>query len=146
MGLSTGQRAILFFGGGFNCAQSVLAAFGPITGLDRETALRAAAAFGAGMGRQGEICGAVTGAMLVIGLKYGKVTPEDDGAKERTYYLVQEFAERFRNRNGSILCRELLGCDLSTPGGLKEARKQKVFELVCPGFIKDSIEILEKIL
>lgn len=146
MRLSAGQRAVQFFGRGFNCAQSVLAALGPITGLDRETALRVGAAFGAGIGRQGEICGALTGAMLAIGLKFGKVKPEDDGAKEQTYYLVQKLAEEFRNRHGSILCRELLGCDLSTPEGLREARERNLFRLICPGYIKDSVDILEKIL
>jgi C_GCAxxG_C_C family probable redox protein len=94
----------------------------------------------------GETCGAVTGAFMVIGLKYGKARDEDDGARDRTYELVGEFVARFKDRHGSIVCRELLGCDLSNPEGLTTAREKGLFETLCPHLVRDAAEILEEIL
>jgi C_GCAxxG_C_C family probable redox protein len=130
----------------FNCAQSVIATCGPELGLDRENALRVAGGFGGGMGRLGEVCGAVTGAFMAIGLKHGKSRIEDDESetKEKAYALVYEFADRFRARNGSILCRELLGCDISTPAGQAKAREMGVFGDLCPRLVGDAVEILEQ--
>jgi len=98
---------------------------------------------GAGMGRLGETCGAVTGAYLVIGLKYGKYLKQDNEAKEKTYQLIQEFARRFIERNKSTICRELLGVDLLY--GDSQIASQQV-KLVCPKAVKDAAEILEDIL
>lgn len=139
------KKAVSFFEN-FNCAQSVLATCGPEMGLDRETALRVAGGFGGGMGRLGEVCGAVTGAFLVIGLKHGKSHPEDDESetKKKAYALVYEFADRFRARNGAILCRELLGCDISTPSGRAQAKEKGVFNDLCPKLVRDAVEILEQ--
>ncbi len=130
----------------FNCAQSVITTCGPEFGLDRETALRVAGGLGGGMGRLGEVCGAVTGAFLVIGLKHGKSHLEDDESetKEKAYALVYEFADRFRARNGSILCRELLGCDIGTPAGRDQAREKGLFNDLCPKLVRDAVEILEQ--
>jgi C_GCAxxG_C_C family probable redox protein len=130
----------------FNCAQSVLATCGPELGLDRETALRVAGGLGGGMGRLGEVCGAVTGAFLAIGLKHGKSHPEDSESetKEKAYALVYEFADRFRTRHGSILCRELLGCDISTPEGSAQAREKGLFSDLCPMLVQSAVEILEQ--
>jgi C_GCAxxG_C_C family probable redox protein len=130
---------------GFNCSQAVLSAFAEDFGLEREMALRVAGGFGCGM-RMGEVCGAVTGAFMVIGLKYGKMRPEDDEARERTYGLVLEFADKMKAKHGSILCRELIGCDLSTKDGYTQAIEKGVFVTLCPGFVKDAVEILEEIL
>jgi C_GCAxxG_C_C family probable redox protein len=130
----------------FNCAQSVLATCGPEMGLDRESALRVAGGFGGGMGRLGEVCGAVTGAFMVIGLKHGKGHPEDDEneTKEKAYALVCEFANRFRACYGSILCRELLGCDIGTPEGRAQAREKGLFSDFCPKLVQSAVEILEQ--
>lgn len=124
----------------------MLTTYGPRFGLDREMALKAAGAFGAGMGRMGETCGAVTGAFMVIGLKHGKVKADDDEAREQTYELVKEFADKFKARNRSIQCRELLGHDLSTPEGAEAVAEKNLFVTLCPRFVKDSTEILEEIL
>jgi C_GCAxxG_C_C family probable redox protein len=130
----------------FNCAQSVIATCGPELGLDRESALRVASGFGGGMGRLGEVCGAVTGAFMVIGLKHGKSSPEDDAneTKEKAYALVYDFADRFRACNGSILCRELLGCDVNTPEGSAQAREKGLFSNLCPKLVQSAVEILEQ--
>jgi C_GCAxxG_C_C family probable redox protein len=140
------DAAVACFREGFNCSQSILAAWSGRFGMDRETAMRTASAFGAGMGRMGEVCGAVTGALMVIGLKHGQTDARDGQAKERNYALTREFAERFRSRHGTLLCRELLGCDLTTPEGMEAARQMRLFTERCPRFVQDAAEILEKLL
>jgi C_GCAxxG_C_C family probable redox protein len=115
-------------------------------GLDRECAFRVAGAFGGGMGRMGETCGAVTGAFMVIGLKYGKVKAKDEEARDRTYEMVREFVPRFQSRHGSIRCKELLGYDLSNPQEGEAAKKKGLFGTLCPQLVRDAAEILEEIL
>ncbi len=131
---------------GFSCSQSVLGAYSEEFGLERQTALRIATAFGGGMGRMGETCGAVTGAFMVIGLKHGRTTAKDTESRERTYSLVKEFVQRFKSLNGSILCRELIGYDLSTPEGLKAAREKGVLAALCPKYVRDATRIVETLL
>ena len=109
-------------------------------------ALKISAAFGGGMGRMGETCGAVTGALLVIGLKHGKTSAEDEEAKERTYRLVQELVDQFKSRNGSIVCRDLLGCDISVPEERELAKDKALFTTLCPRSVRDAAEIVERIL
>ncbi len=114
---------------GFNCAQSVLSAFADRAGISAEHALRVAGPFGGGIARTGEVCGALSGALMVLGLLYGQDRAE---AKEQIYAIAREFSEQFRRRHGSILCRELLHHDISTPEGLQAAREQNAFATVCP--------------
>lgn len=95
------------FRSGFSCSQSVLSVYSEEFGIDRELALRLSCGFGAGVGRTGNICGAVSGAVLVIGLKYGRVNPSDYPSRDKTYALVQQFIAEFRARHGSINCTEL---------------------------------------
>jgi C_GCAxxG_C_C family probable redox protein len=120
--------------------------YGDRFGLDRDTALRVAGAFGGGMARRGETCGAVTGAFMVIGLKYGKTKSDDDDAREKTYELVNEFVHRFQKQNGTILCRELLGHDLGTEEGREIIMEQNLIVTRCPEFVRAAGEILEDIL
>ncbi len=124
----------------------MLSAYGTRFGLDRETALKVSGAFGGGMGRMGGTCGAVTGAFMVIGLKHGKARDDDDEAREKTYALVQEFTERFRMRNRSIVCRELLGHDLSTSEGRQAVAEKNLFLTFCPGLVQSASDILEEML
>lgn len=140
------ERAVLCFKEGFSCSQAIFSTYGEIFGLDREMALRIAGGFGGGMGRMGGTCGAVTGAFMVIGLKYGMTNEADKEAKEKTYALVKEFAEQFQARNGSIICNELLGYDISTPEGLKAIHENNLFKTLCPKLVQDSAEILEELL
>jgi C_GCAxxG_C_C family probable redox protein len=131
---------------GFNCSQAVLSAFAPDLGLDRETALRVSGAFGAGMGRTGQTCGVVSGALMAIGLKYGSINPEDKTTKEQVYALVREFVEQFKARNGTTLCPELLGYDIGTPEGLQAVREKGLVATVCTPAVQDAAEILERLL
>lgn len=94
----------------------------------------------------GATCGAVTGAFMVIGLMHGKTKADDDTARETTYELANLLAERFKARNRSILCRELLGHDLGTDEGREAVMKENLFVKLCPGFVRDAVIILEEIL
>jgi C_GCAxxG_C_C family probable redox protein len=124
----------------------VLSSFGEALGLEQELAFRVAGAFGGGMARLGETCGAVTGAFMVIGLKYGMTQAKDETARDKTYKLAHEFAKRFKERHHSIVCRELLGHDLGKPEGRKAAYDKGLFTTLCPKFVRDAVEIVEQLL
>lgn len=139
------QHALSFFKEGFSCSQAVVSAYGEEFGLNRELALKVSSAFGGGMGRMGETCGAVTGAYMVIGLKYGRTSVKDKKAKIKTYRLVREFATRFKSLNGSTKCKELLGADMSTSEGARLVKEKKLITCLCPKFLHDAISILDEI-
>ena len=110
-----GMKAAELFLSGYNCAQSVAVAFCDVTGLDEKTTARAVSAFGGGMGRIREVCGAVSGMFFVLSWLYGYDTAGDDVSKKRLYTDVQDLAARFREENGSIVCREILKNPPSDP-------------------------------
>ena len=139
------EQTVACFKEGFNCTQAVLSTYGPQFGLDRENAVKIAKAFGSGMG-MGGTCGAVTGALMVIGLKHARLKGRSLFSKDRTEEIAREFVARFKARNETTECRELLGCDLGTPEGIKTAKKEKHFKKHCPKFVQDAAEILEEIL
>jgi len=134
---------------GYGCAQAVLASFAPNFGLDEDLALKLATGFGSGMGRLCEVCGALTGAFMVIGLKHGKVktSGEKYGTEtETTYRLVRETAEKFQQRHGSIYCREIVGYDLNDPEQRAVVVQKGLFSSTCGQCIQDAVELLEEIL
>ena len=132
-------------GSGFNCAHSVLLAFAPDFGMDKDLA-RLAAAFGGGLARSGQTCGAVTGALMVLGLKHGITDPGDQETRDRAYALAKDFLARYRERRGTVLCRDLLGYDVGTTEGRRAVKEQKLWTRLCTGIIRDAVEILEKML
>ena len=138
-------RAVELFARGFNCSQAVFVAFAPSLGLTEETALRISSGFGGGVGRMGGLCGAASGAIMALGLAEGNVDPADKAAKDRGYELVRTFAGRFRDRNGSLSCRDLLGLDLSTEEGRALAGRN-THANVCPKFVRDAAELLAALL
>jgi len=144
--MTNADRAVALFKQGFSCSQAVLAAYAEDLGLPLGLALRIAQPFGGGIAKSGDWCGAVTGAFLVIGLKYGRVRAEDTAAKDKTYALVQEFILRFKDRHGTIRCNELLGCDIRTPEGQKTIEEKKLHQTVCEDLIRDAMAILDRIL
>lgn len=95
------------------------------------------------MARTGETCGAVTGSLMVIGLRHAKTRKDDDDSRELAYALAQELMDAFRERNGSLLCRDLLGVDVSTPEGIAVVREKDLFRTLCPKFVRDAAEIIE---
>jgi C_GCAxxG_C_C family probable redox protein len=140
------DQAVECFGQGYACSQAILATYGEPLGLPREQAIKLAEGFAGGMAGLGETCGAVTGALMVLGLKHGRRHPDDAEAKMATNRLVREFLRRFEARRGSVKCRDLLGCSIDTPEKLQAARDRKLFATVCPGFVRDAAEILEVLL
>ena len=131
------------FAKGFNCSQSVLAAFASQLGIDDETALKLASPFGGGIAHQGNVCGAVTGALMALGAQKGNATPE---TKEETYRLAEEYVKQFQERHGSILCRELIGYDISKPDEFQKARESSVFHDTCPGLVRDAAGLVAEFL
>lgn len=139
------EQALAGSGNGLNCCQSLVSVYAEDFGLARETAIRISAAFGGGIARMGETCGAVTAGLMVIGLKFGPRTAVDAEAKQDTFNLAGKFVEAFKARNNCLTCRELLGFDMSTPEGKEAAKESGSFD-ICPKLIESSIEILEGIL
>jgi len=131
---------------GYNCAQAVLDAFRDETGLDQDLALKIATGLGAGMGRKQEVCGAVTGGILVLGLRHGRGTTDDRLATEQTYLRTRELMDRFAAKHGSCLCRQLLqGYDLATQEGLQRAKADDIINKVCRPCVQTVVEILEQL-
>jgi C_GCAxxG_C_C family probable redox protein len=142
--MSTADKAVESFKNGLNCSQAVLFTCGPALGLDEKTCIKIAAPFGGGIGHIQEVCGAVSGAAMAIGLKHGEGTDQRD-KRDRVIGLTQEFIEEFRKRNGFIRCRDLLNFDITTRSGLLKAREQGTFN-VCADYVRSAVEILEKML
>lgn len=139
------EKADHYFAQGFACSQAVLAAFADELGLTEEQALKISACFGSGMG-QGEVCGACTGALMALGLKYGHCRQDDIAGRERRKEVTDAFLSAFKEENGSILCKELLGCDVGTPQGLATARETNLFTEFCPKMVASATCILEQLL
>jgi C_GCAxxG_C_C family probable redox protein len=144
--MTRADRAVSLFREGFSCSQAVFTAYAGELGLAHETALRIAQPFGGGIAKSGDWCGAVTGAFLVIGLKYGRIKADDTAAKDKTYALVQEFVRRFRSKHGSVRCNDLLGCDIGTPEGQKTIEEKKLHQTLCEDLIRDAMGILDGLL
>lgn len=138
--------AINNFRNGFNCAQSVLISYLDEVNIDKDSLLRISCAFGAGMGRMQDLCGAVSGSYMVIGLKLGKCHEQDNEAQEKTYQLVREFESEFQKINKTTCCRELLGCNLLTEEGKKYYIAYNLKEEVCIKCIESALQILKKLL
>lgn len=144
--MSKSENAVQCFSNGFNCSQAIFSTYCEQLGLDKETALKIACPFGSGMGRMGETCGAVTGAYMLIGLKYGKYLPEDNAAKEKSFQLLHAFNEKFNELHDSICCRDLLKSDMRAPEGLQYIKENGLWDKLCPIFIRDSARIIEELL
>ncbi len=131
---------------GYNCAQSVLFAFCDDLGFDKDTALRLACGFGGGMARKQDVCGAVTGGILTIGLKHGRGEGQDKAVTEAAYGKVRELMSRFEAKHGTCICRTLLnGCDLNTPEGQRYFKEADLLNKTCTGCVRTVVETLESI-
>ncbi len=144
--MTKSDKALESFMSGFTCSSAVFSAFSDEMELECGTARKIACGFGAGISKTGNICGAVSGAILVIGLKYGKTEQGDDAATEKTRALVRGFIQEFTKRHGSVNCTELLGYNLSNPDEYEKARNNKLFVTKCPELVASAAAILEKIL
>lgn len=143
--MNKAETAKKYFENTFLCSQAVFAAFAVHDGLTEEQALKIGACFGSGM-CCGEVCGAVTGALMVIGLKYGQSQAGDMAARAKTNALTRRMMARFQEENGSYLCRDLLGYDVSIPEQAQQAREKCLFTTFCPQMIDSAVRILEELL
>ena len=141
---SKGEVASALFRNGYNCSQSVFGAFAEELGLPFETAMKLACSFGGGMGRLREVCGAVSGMLLVCGMKKGYHTPETGAVKAEHYRLVQSVANRFREKHGSLLCRELLGGTASNRPTPTERTPEFYKSRPCERLIASAAELIEE--
>lgn len=143
--MSKADRASELFSNNFNCSQAVLTAFAADFGVDEELALKLGTQFGGGA-RNGEMCGAVSGALMVLGLKYGHYQADNIEQKSKAYSIASEYTRRFKDKNGSIVCRDLLGYDLTKPEDMACIKEKNLFGEVCPKMIRSAVEVLEEIL
>jgi C_GCAxxG_C_C family probable redox protein len=134
------DKASAYFKNGYNCAESTLLAIAKDgLKLDSDLIPKIATGFGGGISRQGYICGAISGVIIGFGLKYGRNSPEE--LRAHTYNRVVEFLKQFQKKFGSILCKELSGCDLSTIEGIRKFREENVHKQICSHFVNGAIEI-----
>jgi C_GCAxxG_C_C family probable redox protein len=131
---------------GYNCAQSVIKAYAGDVGMNEEDGVKMASVLGGGIGRTGHICGAVSGAALVIGMKFGSTDNTDKHSRDKAYQKANELLEKFSAQNKSVLCKDLLGYDISTKEGLKQARESGVMVQKCPALVSSAAKILESII
>lgn len=140
------NEAVERFKSGYFCSQAVLSVFCEELGMDSLTALKVASGFGGGMGRMGEVCGAVTGAFMVLGVNDWKAEAPSMDEKNKVSERIRAFAAEFKKRHGSIVCEDLIGCDLSTPKGCKAATDKGVFVSICRPVVEDAVRIVEAML
>lgn len=140
------EIALQRFSQGYNCAQSVFTVFATEVGLDLETARQIAALFGGGIARSGELCGAINGGLMALGLYLANFDPQDSARKDQLYQLGQNFIERFRGRFGEQHCRNLIKRELDTPEKHHAARDSGVFQNQCPQYVAFAVETIAEIL
>ena len=132
------EEAVQLFEDGYMCSQAVLAVFCEEFGLSREQAFKISISFGGGM-RKGEVCGACTGAIMALGLKYGE-------NKSKSDEMCVKFLDSFEKENGSYICRDLLGCDIRTEEGVEYAVENNLFKEICPKMVESSAAITKELL
>jgi len=143
--MSKVEIALSKFKAGYNCTQSVVYAFADEANIDKNTLLTISTGFGAGMGRKQEVCGAVSGAVIILGAKYGRKENESNDKTEITYSKVQKFIDEFTKEKGSIRCSELLhGCNLLTDEGQKKFQEKNMLCEVCFKCVELACDILQK--
>lgn len=139
------KKIVECFHNGFDCSQVVFSYAAPKLGIDKETALKITAAFGGGMWH-GETCGCVVGALMALGLKYGNSKPGDQETKNKFLAKKALFEKKFMECNKSLICRDILGHDLSVPEELKKIVSENLLDTVCPKLVASACGILDELL
>ncbi len=140
------EQAVAYYKQGYTCTQSILASFAARYGLAQDLAFRIGEPFGAGTSCTGDMCGSVTGAIMVLGLQYGSAQPDDEAARTYTYQRVNELIQRFTAIHDSTECTDLLGFNLSDPPQLQTAWEKGLFMELCPNLVRDAAQILIEII
>lgn len=139
------EKAVCYYNNNFNCSQSVFTAFATELGIEEKLALKLATDFGGGA-RKGELCGAVSGALMVLGLLCGHCESDDSEGKMKAYRISEEYMNRFIQKNGSAVCRDLLGYDLTKAEDMQEIKERNLFKTLCPEMVRSAAEILEEMI
>lgn len=139
------EKAVNYFSQKLHCSQSVLAAFAKECGITEEEAFKLGSCFGSGM-RKGQVCGAVTGALMVLGLLYGQNSADDTEGRQVSNKVNDLMMDRFQEKCGSYICNDLLGCDVSTAEGVKYCCDNKLFTEFCPKMVAAAVEVVEEII
>jgi C_GCAxxG_C_C family probable redox protein len=139
--LDLGEKASSLFLNGYNCGQSVLLAMFEHWGGNNKLIPKIATGFGGGIGRCGSVCGALTGGVMAIGIKYGTNEPSAE-KRLRAYELSRKFFEQFKKRNKGVFCKELTGYTLSNPDEYEKAKNENVFRKKCDNYVKNAVTIL----
>jgi C_GCAxxG_C_C family probable redox protein len=134
-----------YFAQKYNCSQSTFAPFAKYFGMDMDVAFKLATPFGGGFGHMREACGAVSGALMALGVAEGNAVPDRE-KKHACYHLAAEFQDRFKAEHGDLHCPELLGLDISDPDQLQEARDRELFAEICPAYIETAVRLMVEIL
>ncbi|HBM99450.1 MAG TPA: hypothetical protein DD413_08495 [Ruminococcus sp.] len=137
------DKAEEYFCNNFNCSQAVFTSFATELGLDEKLALKISTQFGGGA-RKGEMCGAVSGALMVLGLKYGHCHAEDMEEKGKAYQIAENFMNQFIEKQGTVVCRELLGYDISKTEDMERIKELNLFKTICPKMIRCATELVEQ--
>ena len=143
--MSHSEKAVEYYSNNFNCSQSVFTAFATELGIDEKLALKLGTDFGGGA-RKGELCGAVAGALMVLGLRCGHCESDDTDGKRKAYSVSEEFMNRFIAQKGTVVCRELLGYDLTKEEDMKCIMDGNLFKTICPEMVRCASEILDEVI
>ncbi len=138
------EKALIYFSQKMHCSQSVIAAFAEECGITEAQALKLGSCFGGGM-RKGEVCGAVTGALIVLGLLYGQSAVDDSEGRLVSNKVNDLMMDRFKEKCGSYICNDLLGCDITSTEGHKYCLDNNLFTEFCPKMVAAAVEIVEEI-
>ncbi|MBO4523118.1 MAG: C_GCAxxG_C_C family protein [Ruminococcus sp.] len=138
-------KAVQYYENGYKCSQAVFAAFAEQFGITEKQALQIGSCFGGGMGK-GEVCGACTGALMVLGMKYGQFDLNDTESRVKSSSMAVKFLDEFEKRKNSYICRDILGCDLRTEEGKNYARSNGLFGTLCPEMVRAAAEIVAEML
>ena len=139
------DKAEEYFNNNFNCSQAVFTTFATELGVEEELALKIATQFGGGA-RKGEMCGAVSGALMALGLKYGHCDAKNAEEKGKAYQIAEDFMKRFMEKKGTVVCRELLGYDLSKTEDMEKIQELNLFKTTCPKMVRCATEIVEQMI
>lgn len=141
------DKALSYFKNNYNCSQSVFVAFSDDFNIPESQCLKIACAFGAGMGRQQHTCGAITGALMALGMKFGKDIEDDDSQKIKTYKKTITLFEEFKKIHGSTNCKELLNnLDFKNDADYQKMIEMKIFDNKCNKYVEDAVKLTDKLI
>lgn len=143
--MNRSETAKDLFLSGYNCAQSVLLSFADDLKFSKELAQKMASGFGGGMGKTQEACGAVTGAIMVLGMLKGEEVNNNEELKASAYGAVKDLTRDFVAAYNTTKCRDLIGCDLNTPEGAAKFKEEKIMETLCAGCVEKAVQIVENL-